>query len=143
MKIEKRQKGEREMSKTLLREIKNVSLITLILAVVQIIITVPAGYFGSAAVFGTLLGSVVAIMNFTFMGIILERSLSNSKAASGFMGIGYILRLAFIGAAVIWAMKVDYLNYVCVIVPLVFPQISIFIINAVRKKEGKSDDERT
>ncbi len=131
------------MSKTLITEIKNVSLITLVLAAVQILITVPAGYFGSAAVFGTLLGSAVAIINFAFMGLILEKTLSSQKTASGFMGIGYILRLVFIGAAVIWAMKVSYLNYVCVIIPLVFPQISIFIINAVRRRKGQSDDERT
>lgn len=131
------------MSKTLLREIKNVSLITLILGIVQILTTIPAGYFGSAAIMGTLLGIAAAILNFSLMGIILERSLSNSKAASGFMGIGYILRLAFIGAAVVWAMKAEYLNYVCVIIPLIFPQISIFIINALRKKEGRSDDERS
>lgn len=131
------------MSKTLLTEIRNVSLITVILGVIQVLITIPAGYFGSAAVLGTLLGCAVAIVNFTFMGLILERTLSSQKASSGFMGIGYILRLAFIGAAIIWAMKVAYLNYVCVIIPLVFPQISIFIINALRKKEGKSEDERT
>lgn len=127
----------------LIREVKNISLITLILGVIQVIVTIPAGYFGSPAVLGTLLGCAVAILNFALMGIILERSLSNSRAASGLVGTGYILRLAFIAAAVVWAMKAEYLNYVCVIIPLVFPQISIFIINALRKKEGKSDDERT
>lgn len=127
----------------LIREVRNVALITLILGAIQVIVTIPLGYFGSPAVFGTLLGCAVAILNFAFMGIILERSLSNSRAAAGLVGTGYILRLVFIAVAVVWAMKVDYLNYVCVVIPLIFPQLSIFIINAVRKKEGKSDDERT
>ena len=122
------------------KEIKNVSLITLTLSAVQIIITIPAGYFGLAAVLGTILGAFVAILNFTLMGIILYGAMSNSKAASGVVNIGYILRLVFIGAAVVWAMKVSYLNYVCVVVPLIFPQISIFVINASRKRHKK--DER-
>ena len=59
-------------------------------------------------------------------------------------GVGYIGRLALIALAVIWATKVDYLNYVCVIIPLIFPQISIFILNLTRKKEREvSEDERT
>lgn len=127
----------------LIREVRNVAVITLILGVIQVIVTIPLGYFGSPAVLGTLLGCAVAILNFALMGIILERSLSNSRAAAGLVGTGYILRLIFIAAAVVWAMKADYLNYVCAVIPLIFPQISIFIINAVRKKEGKSDDERT
>lgn len=125
----------------LIKEIKNISIITVVLAVIQIVITIPSGYFGTAAVFGTLLGTAVALLNFTLMGIILDKSMSNSRTAAGIVGIGYILRLAFIGAAVVWAMKVSYLNYVCVIVPLVFPQISIFIINASRKRHKK--DERS
>lgn len=132
------------MSKTLLTEIRNVSVIAAILSAVQILITIPAGYFGAAAVLGTLLGLIVALLNFSLMGVILEKCIASSKGASGLMGFGYIGRLALIALAVVWAMKVDYLNYLCVIIPLLFPQIAIFIINLMRKKERKSEsDERT
>ncbi len=129
------------MSKTLIKEIKNVSLITVLLGTFQILITVPIGYFGIPALLGTLLGMAVAVVNFSCMGIILERSLSNSKITAGFVSVGYILRLAIIAAAIIWAMKASYLNYVCAAIPLLFPQISIFIINSVRRRKNK--DERT
>lgn len=147
MRSELRKSGLRKeagaMSEVLIKEIKNVSLITAALGLVQILILIPTRYFGAPAVLGTLLGCAAALLNFTLMGIILERAVSNSKSASGFMSVGYILRLALICAAVIWSMKADYLNYVCVIIPLLFPQISIFIINLVRKKKEKSDNERT
>ena len=72
------------------------------------------------------------------------KDVCKAKGASGLMGVGYIGRLALIALAVIWATKVDYLNYVCVIIPLIFPQISIFILNLTRKKEREvSEDERT
>lgn len=131
------------MSATLLKEIKNVASITAVMGIIQIIITVPAGYFGKAAVLGTLLGCVVAVVNFALMGIILEKCISKNTGASGLMGFGYIGRLAFIALAVIWATKVTYLNYVCVVIPLLFPQTAIFIIDLIRRRKGKADDERT
>ncbi|MCC8160578.1 MAG: ATP synthase subunit I [Oscillospiraceae bacterium] len=127
----------------LIREIRNIAVFTGVLGILQILITVPAGYFGYAAVLGALLGCAAAIINFALMGIILEKCVSAERGAAGLMGFGYIGRLAIIAAAVVWAMKVSYLNYVCVIIPLIFPQIAIFILNAVRNKERKSDDERT
>lgn len=129
------------MSGTLLREIRNIAAITAILGIVQILITIPVGYFGYPAVLGTLVGCALAVLNFSLMGIVLERCMSAKGAAGGLMGVGYILRLAIIAAMVVWAMKVHYLNYVCVIIPLIFPQVSIFIINAVRKKERKADED--
>ena len=131
------------MSKTLLVEIRNIAIGVIILGAVQVLVTLPTKFFGLSAIFGTLLGCAVAILNFALMGIILE-SVSKQKGASGLMGVGYIGRLALIALAVIWATKVDYLNYVCVIIPLIFPQISIFILNLTRKKEREvSEDERT
>ncbi|MCC8169229.1 MAG: hypothetical protein LIO59_02470, partial [Oscillospiraceae bacterium] len=92
----------------------------------------------------TIGGYAAALLNFSLMGIVLERSLSNGKGSSAIMGIGYMARLALLAAVIIWSMKADYLNYVCVIIPLLFPQIAIFVLNAFRKKERKSDDnERT
>lgn len=132
------------MSKTLLVEIRNIAIGVIILGAVQVLVTLPTKFFGLAAVFGTLLGCAVAILNFALMGIILEKCVAKKKGASGLMGVGYIGRLALIALAVIWATKVDYLNYVCVIIPLIFPQISIFILNLTRKKEREvSEDERT
>ena len=132
------------MSKTLLVEIRNIAIGVIILGAVQVLVTLPTKFFGLSAIFGTLLGCAVAILNFALMGIILERCVSKQKGASGLMGVGYIGRLALIALAVIWATKVDYLNYVCVIFPLIFPQISIFILNLTRKKEREvSEDERT
>lgn len=132
------------MSNTLKREILNILLVVLIFGIVQMLITIPLGYFGLAAIFGTLLGCAVAVFNFALMGIILEQCIEKQSGASYMAGFGYIFRLVIIAAAVVWAMKVTYLNYVCVVIPLIFPQLAIFIINIIRKKERKAEDnERT
>lgn len=124
------------VSNTLLKEIRNIAVCVLILGIVQIIVVLPTRFFGSAAIFGTLLGCAVSVFNFALMGFILEKSITRGKQASGFMGLGYIVRLTIIALAVVWAIKVDYFNYVCVIIPIMaFSQISIFIINHLRKRK--------
>lgn len=130
------------MSGTLRKEIRNIAVIAFALGVVQILITIPAGYFGLPSVLGTLLGFCTAIFNFALMGIILEQCVEKQSGASYLAGFGYIFRLAVIAAAVIWAMKVWYLNYVCVVIPLIFPQLAIFVLNIIRKK-GRNNNERT
>ncbi|MGN0150138.1 MAG: hypothetical protein ACI4C7_07830 [Clostridia bacterium] len=130
------------MSKTLLTEIRNIAIITAILGILQIIITAIIGCFDLSAVLGTILGWTVAIFNFSIMGIIFEFCINNSKGATGIMGFGYIARLLVIGAVIVWAMKVDYFNYICAVIPLVFPQAAIFILNIIRSKE-RNDNERT
>ena len=130
------------MSKTLLKEIRNIAVCVFILGAIQVLIVAISGFFDLSAVLGTLLGCGIAIFNFALMGFILEVCLGRKHGAPGIMGVGYIARLAIIGAAVVWAMKVDYFNYVCAVIPLIFPQISIFIINRIRsKKERKADKE--
>ena len=133
-------KGEKAMSSVILKETKNISLITLAFVTIDIIVIWALGYFGVATLLGTLLGWAVSVINFFLMGLILHFSLSN-KAAPALMGFGYILRLALIALALIWAIKVDYLNHICVVIPLVFPQIAIFILSHIRK--DKCEDERT
>ncbi len=83
----------------------------------------------------------MAILNFALMGIILERCVSKQKGASGLMGVGYIGRLALIALAVIWATKVDYLNYVCVIIPLYIPA-DFYIHTKSYEKKGKGSVRR-
>ena len=68
------------MSKTLLVEIRNIAIGVIILGAVQVLVTLPTKIFlVYTAIFGTLLGCAVAILNFALMGIILERCVSKQK----------------------------------------------------------------
>ena len=55
------------MSKTLLVEIRNIAIGVIILGAVQVLVTLPTKFFGLSAIFGTLLGCAVAILNFALM----------------------------------------------------------------------------
>ena len=60
----------------------------------------------------------------------------SKKVRPDLWGVGYIGRLALIALAVIWATKVDYLNYVCVIIPLIFPADFYIILILREKRKG-------
>lgn len=120
----------------LLKEVKNILIISVVLGILQIIAAALLGYFSFAAVLGTALGIFTAVFNFFLMGVFIQKSLSKGKAASVYTNLGYIFRLALIAAVIIWSMKAEYLNYVCVIIPLAFPTAAIFILNAVRNKNA-------
>ncbi len=130
------------MSRLLLKEVRNIGIMTFTMGIIQFGIVSACGYFGLPAFFGTLLGCAVAVINFALMGMILEMCMNGKGTAVGLSGFGYIFRMVLIAVVVVWAMKVSYLNYVCVVIPLVFPQISIFILNYIRRKNGDKN-ERT
>ena len=51
------------MSKTLLVEIRNIAIGVIILGAVQVLVTLPTKFFGLSAIFGTLLGCAVSILD--------------------------------------------------------------------------------
>lgn len=131
------------MSKTLLREIGRVAAFTLLMGVVQVIITLPAGYFGMPAILGTLLGCALSVMNFALMGIMLENSISKKTAVAGLVGIGYVLRLAIIAVAVVWTIKSPHINWVCTVIPLIYPRFVIGVLSQIDKRKAKKENEIT
>ena len=118
------------VSKVVLREIKRVGICTAILTAIMLVMAAIMGKFDTAVLYGALLGFVVNYLNFIVMSISVERSLSKSKAgATSSMGISYFFRLAMIGAAVYFAIKSPHINYVTVIIPLLFTRLSVYILN--------------
>ena len=83
------------MSRVLLKEIRNVGLLTLTMGTMQFIIASVVGYFGLPALWGTLLGCAIAIANFALMGIILELCMHGKGAAAGFAA-GMIVLLIYV-----------------------------------------------
>jgi len=114
---------------------------SLILGVVMDIVFFLIGRFDLSVVWGTLLGIACATLNFIFLAITVSKSLGKGKTAGGYMGISYLLRLAFIGAIVVFAIKSPYINYVAVVIPLLFPRVIITFIQGIMKWNKKSDEK--
>ena len=63
--------------------------------------------------------------------------MERSKGGAGsLMALSYFIRLALIAAAVVWAIKAPYFNYLAAVIPLVFIRLSVYILNFSDRKGG-------
>lgn len=125
------------MKKDIIQVISGVAILSAIMDVVFFAV----GRFDIAVLWGTLLGFLCAIVNFLLLAITVHISLSKGKAASGYMGASYLLRLAFIGAVIVFAIKHPQINYVATAIPLVFPRITIMIVQGIMKYKKSPSKE--
>lgn len=125
------------MKKDILKVISGV----IFLGAVMDLVFLAIGRFDITVLWGTLLGIVCAILNFVFLAITVSMSLSKGKSASGYMGVSYLLRLAFIGVVIVFAIRSPYINYVATAIPLVFPRIVIITLQGVLNRTKKVSDK--
>ena len=132
------------MSKEVWLEIKKMLLCIALMLILELLVFFILGFFDITVLYGGLLGSLVSFLNFFFLAVTVEMSVKKGKAnAQGTMGISYMVRLLFIALAVVFAIKSSYINYVSAVIPLIFPRISILILNILSKKGEAKKDERT
>lgn len=112
---------------------------TAVLGVVMDIVFLLIGRFDTTVLWGTLLGVACASLNFCFLAYAVAKSLGKGKSAVGYMGGSYILRLFFIGAVVVFAIKSTYFNYIATAIPLLFPRVIITVIQGIMKSKNKSE----
>ena len=127
------------LSKDLFKEVMKMLLGVLILSFVMVVVFWIAGFFDVTVIWGALLGVATCVLNYYFLALSIQNSVSkNEGGAKGTMGISYTLRMIFIGAAVIMAIKLPCFNYLAAVIPLVFPSIIIKILNISKKGEGEA-----
>ena len=130
------------LSKSSVYEIKRISLGVFILSVIQMIVVIITVGYNNSYLFGTLLGALVAILNFVFLAISVENSVKKSQgAAKGYMGSGYFLRLMFMGLIIYFAINSPYINHWATIIPLIFPRITIMLLGIIDSKKGGKKNE--
>ena len=132
------------MSKEVLIELNKMFMMILLMSVIELLLFLAFGHFNLAVVFGCLLGALVSFLNFLFLALSIEKSVSKGKkSAQMSMGTSYSVRLMFIAAAVVFAIKSPHINYLAALIPLIFPRISIMISEIILKKRGAKTNERS
>lgn len=116
----------------------------LIMSALELLLFFAFGYFNMAVLYGTALGALVSFLNFLFLAFSIEKSVNKEKkGAQSVMGTSYSLRLIFIAAAVVFAIKSPHINYLSALIPLIFPRIAIMISKVILKKREAKADERS
>jgi len=119
------------------KELRNMAICILILTILMLVIFWLSGYFGSDTVFGALMGSGVAFLNFFFLALAVEKSVKNNQNPKMVVASSYTMRMLFMGIMIVIAIKSPHINYVAMVIPLIFPRISILILNFLKKRNKR------
>ena len=120
-------------------ETKRIAVSVVAMSVVMEIVFLALGRFDSTVLFGNLLGGGWAILNFFIMGLAVQKSVKKElpEEAKLVLQNSYTKRLLAMVAILLIGFKVDYFNWVAVVIPMFFPRITIGLMKLpiFRRKE--------
>lgn len=111
-------------------ESKRIAIGVLAMSVIMEIVFVVLGRFDYTVLLGNLLGGGWAILNFFLMALAVQKSVKKElpQEAKLVLQNSYTKRLLISVAILLIGIKVEYFNWISVVIPLVFPRIIIAII---------------
>ena len=111
-------------------ESKRIAIGVLAMSVIMEIVFVVLGRFDYTVLLGNLLGGGWAILNFFLMALAVQKSVKKElpQEAKLVLQNSYTKRLLFSVAILLIGIKVEYFNWISVVIPLIFPRITIAII---------------
>ena len=111
-------------------ESKRIAICVLAMSVIMEIVFVVLGRFDYTVLLGNLLGGGWAILNFFLMALAVQKSVKKElpQEAKLVLQNSYTKRLLFSVAILLIGIKVEYFNWISVVIPLIFPRITIAII---------------
>ena len=111
----------------------------------MLIVFAVIGRFSLNVLFGGLYGSALAVANFFFLGLTVQRIAESAqtkseevdpdavKLAKLKMRQSYLLRMLLGAGLLIVALAVLKLNWIACVCPLIFPRITISVMNAIHR----------
>ena len=136
------------------KETGHIAIGTLILTAVMLIVFAVIGRFNLNVLLGGLYGSVLAVANFFFLGLTVQRIAESAqtgseevdpdavKLAKLKMRQSYMLRMLLGAGLLIVALAVLKLNWIACVCPLIFPRITISamdVFKRVRSVKGSGE----
>ena len=111
-------------------ESKRIAIGVLAMSVIMEIVFVVLGRFDYTVLLGNLLGGGWAILNFFLMALAVQKSVKKElpQEAKLVLQNSYTKRLLFSVAILLIGIKVEYFNWISVVIPLICPRITIAII---------------
>ncbi|MBR5506072.1 MAG: hypothetical protein IKV73_07200 [Clostridia bacterium] len=112
--------------KTVVKETLWVSAWMLIFSVIMQAVFAFCGIWNYTVLLGNLLGAIVMILNFFFMGITVQQALVKDESdAKKLMKLSQSLRTLFIFVCVVAGVMLPCFSTIATIIPLFFPRIAI------------------
>lgn len=111
------------------REIKRISTGVLLGSALMVAVFAVLGRFSWPVLWGALLGDAVAIGNFVFLGISVQKAAAAEELRGRqIMQFTYSLRMLIVVAALALSMAVEVFYWLTVLIPLLLPRITILVL---------------
>ena len=126
--------------KTVVKETLWVSAWMLVFSVIMQAVFAFCGIWSYKVLLGNLLGVIVMILNFFFMGITVQQALVKDEAdAKKLMKLSQSLRTLFIFVCVVAGVLLPCFSTIATIVPLFFPRIAVALRPLVKNKQAAKE----
>ncbi len=126
--------------KTVVKETLWVSAWMLVFSVIMQAVFAFCGIWSYKVLLGNLLGVIVMILNFFFMGITVQQALVKDEAdAKKLMKLSQSLRTLFIFVCVVAGVMLPCFSTIATIVPLFFPRIAVALRPLVKNKQDAKE----
>ncbi|MEG1621289.1 MAG: ATP synthase subunit I [Oscillospiraceae bacterium] len=123
------------MNSVVKKETLSIAKGTIILVAVSIGISALIGKLDFPLLLGFLIGGTHAIINFYLIGRSIEKSFEKSpNNASGYMAGQYFIRYFITALVILLGIYVDFINYIGIIIPLIFPKLVLLYSKIFRKE---------
>ncbi len=114
---------------------KSITLYNCGLTVIENMVFLVLKKWDMTVLLGSLFGCLVACLCFLLIGISVQKAMEKEpKRAQLYMQKTSMGRTLIMAASVFVAIKVSFINWVAVVVPLFFTRISISLIHLTKKK---------
>lgn len=126
--------------KTVVKETLWVSAWMLIFSVIMQAVFAFCGIWNYTVLLGNLLGAMVMILNFFFMGITVQQALVKDESdAKKLMKLSQSLRTLFIFVCVVAGVMLPCFSTIATIIPLFFPRIAVALRPLVKNKQAAKE----
>ncbi len=123
--------------KAIVKETRNIALGTLILVILMDLIYAIVGHFSLSVLWGGLYSGTVAVLNFFALGMTVQHALggiqsedeTKEKNARSKISLSYSVRMLLVFALAVVAIAVLNLDPLASLLPLLFPRITIAVMN--------------
>ncbi len=135
-------KGEKllKVDATVKRETKYIAYFTLILSLIMQVVFILLKSWDYTVLLGNLLSLAVAILNFLFLGITVQKAVTmDTDDAKKLMRSSKSLRTAGMFVAIAIGVAAPCFNTIAVIIPLFFPRIAITFRPLIKDKKDVID----
>lgn len=125
-----------KIDKVVIKETKYIATFVVILSILMQAVFLIIGKWHYSVLLGNLWGAAIAVLNFFVMGLYVQKAVSQEeKEAKQTIKASQSMRFAALVLLTGIGVVIPFLNWITVVLPLIFPSIAIYLRPLIDKNK--------